>query len=109
MTRVSLFTGPVLIAVAVLAVLLAANFLLKQRAQAAPITDTLQVTTQGLIYNGKQLTISELSQRYRNDSSPRELQVVVSKDIPWGKTWELRDTLAEIAHRRPNIIIIGLD
>lgn len=109
MTRVSLFTGPVLIAVLVLAVLLAANFFLKQKMQAAPTVDTLMVTDQGLVLSGKPLSIGELSRHYAKDESPREIRVVVAQDLPWGKTWELRDTLNQLVKKRPNLTITGLD
>lgn len=108
--HVRLFSGPFLAALLVLAVLIVSIIFLKRRARIteAPI-DTLVVSVEGMSIGGKALRMEELYARYIGEKEPRRLQVVVGEEVPFGQTWNLRDTLALLDSLKPDLTILGLE
>lgn len=106
--RARIFSRPVIISLAVLAALLASIFILKKRAAQAPEVDTLTVSRAGMKLDGQQVQLAELSMLYREGETPHLLVVEFEPSMPWGATWELRDTLKRLDEELENLTLTGL-
>lgn len=107
--RTSLISGPILFSVVVLIALFAVRRMLLNKAKLqAPAADTLQVTSDFLLFNGDTIEMRQLDSIYSEEDTVRKLQVVFDQNAQWGRTLPVNDSLAALAKRNPKLIIRGL-
>jgi hypothetical protein len=108
--RLSLFRGPVIIAIAVLLGLLVVTRILKTGGVPfAGQTDTLNVTTSGLYLNRQKIEVYDLWAHYSKTTQNLVLVVRIDTTLPWGETWVVVDTLKRLSKVRPNLKISWID
>jgi hypothetical protein len=107
--RARLLSRPVLISLAVLVGLLLSLFLFRKKAGETATIDTLQVSSERLILNGKEVSVEGLWEKYYKVSIPRRIDVIFDPRMSWGETWPIRDTLKKLAELRSNLTITGLE
>jgi hypothetical protein len=107
--RARLLSRPVLISLVVLVGLLLSLFLLRRKAREPVVIDTLQVLPEGLVLNGKEISIQELWEEYSKVPTPRRIDMIFDPDMSWGETWPIRDTLKRLVELRGNLTVTGLE
>jgi hypothetical protein len=107
--RARLLSRPILISLVVLVGLLLSLFLLRRKGSEPVVVDTLRVHSQGLVLNGKEISVQELWEEYSKISTPRRVDVLFDPDISWGETWSIRDTLKRLAELKGNLTVTGIE